>query len=294
MPEGRPDGARPRGALRRRTGGAAARSRRRRRWRHPDAADEQASASTGHPNFSARRWTAAGFPVPAPETMTPVRPVNSRPRSSSAVGSMPGPTKDRCQGRPPVAPGWQRAGSGVERFAEGEVEMDGAGSATHAAPFGDGTRRQRPPGVRRGGVGHARVGPPAHRASVQVGLLDGLGGADPLGFGRPVGGDCEQGDARVVCLGHRGVQLDRSGSARRDHDGGGARAKADSQGVEPGRPLVEAHVELDPGLGCERQHHRRRARAGAHHRMGHTRPDPLVDQRGAEGGGNRHRSTDPF
>ena len=44
-----------------------------------------------------------------------------------------------------------------------------------------------------------------------------------------------------------------------------------------------------PPVGGQRQRHRRRARAGRHHRVGQSRPDPLVDERRAERGGGRLR-----
>ncbi len=83
---GRPDAGPPPVGPGRRRGRDAGGRRRRPPWPAPGGGrPRRRSARTGHPRRSARRWTAAGSPVPAPDTITPDRP-DSRPASSSMAG----------------------------------------------------------------------------------------------------------------------------------------------------------------------------------------------------------------
>ncbi len=101
-------------------------------------------------------------------------------------------------GRPPGTP---RGGQvGGERVAEGQVQVDRArpaGQAARAAGgISPGLAGQRPPVCGRPGApfGHAGLAEPAHRAAVQLDLVDRLVGAGAPELGRPVGGKDQQRD----------------------------------------------------------------------------------------------------
>ena len=97
-----------------------------------------------------------------------------------------------------------------QRLAPGQVEVDGAGARLAAR------RRQRPAGDRAvvqqplvvGLVG-ADFAEPAHRVAVELELVDRLPGADPAQLGRPVGGEDDQRQRRLVRLADRRVVVGR-------------------------------------------------------------------------------------
>ena len=199
----RPAGARRRGP--RRSGG-------------PPGSRERGSASTGQPSASARASTASGSSMPAPATSTP-RP--RTPAGSARVGDAgprPGPraTADR-QGRP--------AGSGSggadQRLAERQVQVHGPGG--RAGGLDDGAGGEAAPRAGGLGRGRPRIGEPAGGPAEEVGLVDGLRGADVAQLGRAVGGDDEQRHPVEVGLDHGGVELGRRGAAGGEHDRRAAR-----------------------------------------------------------------------
>ena len=127
------------------------------------------------------------------------------------------------------------------------------------------------------------------RDAEESALIDRLGRTEPAHLGRSVGGECQQRDVRMVRLHHRRMQLDRRGSARREHDGRLARGDTEAQGEKGRRPLVVVAMHLDRSVAGQRQRHRGRPRTGADDRVAHPEAHPFVDERRAEG--RRGRAT---
>ncbi len=147
-----------------------------------------------------------------------------------------------------------------QRLAEREVQVHraaGTPQPRHRADVHLGG--QRAPGVVGGRVGHPGIAEVAHRPPEQVLLVDGLRGAHAVQLGGPVGGAHDHGHPGLVGLDHRRVQLDGRGPAGGEHDGRATGGQAQPERQEAGGPLVVVHVQAQPRLGGQRQHHRRRA-----------------------------------
>lgn len=108
-------------------------------------------------------------------------------------------------------------------------------------------------------------------------------------LGRAVRRADDHGHTRQVRLYDGGMHLEGGRSARCEQDRRASRGEAYAEGEEPGRALVQAHVQGDAALTGESDRERGRARAGGDHSVGQPGADPLVDERGAEAGRYRHR-----
>ena len=209
-------------------------------------AGERASASTGQPSVSASRCTAAGSPLSAPDTITPDRPDSRSANSSTSDGAIRGAAVTRCHGAPwwrpgGSGPGWPTNGSRKARFRWTGPGRPPAPAASATAR--DARDRQLDEVASSGTPGSARQrsGPP-----VEVGLIDGLGGADAMGFRWPVGGDGQEGDAGVMGFDDGRMQLHRRRPAGGEDEGRPAGAQSDAQGEE-GRPTVRRERRGDGG-----------------------------------------------
>ncbi len=153
-------------------------------------APERGSARTGHPKVSASRRTTSGVPAPAPATIKPLAAGRASPtRASSEAGSGTRRTPPaRCQGRPLRRPGGSSSGVVEQRLAKSEVGVHGTGSHGTDRRLGDEPAAERPPAPPATIVGNAGLGEEADRPREQPRLLDGLGRADVMQLGRPVGG----------------------------------------------------------------------------------------------------------
>ena len=176
-------------------------------------------------------------------------------------------------GRPPSRP-WSASGSvavtapstgsGAERLAPGQVQVDRAGADLAARP------RQRPAGD-RAHVEEARVvglvgadfAEPAHRFAEGLDLVDRLAGADAAQLRRPVGAEDDQRQRRFVGLGDRGVvvrerrprgaeqrhRLARSPARRRGRrrQPSARRRSPSPRSPAPAKAPPRAGVDRDPG-----------------------------------------------
>lgn len=111
-----------------------------------------------------------------------------------------------------------------------------------------------------------------------MGLVDGLGGAHVAEFRRTVGGAGDQRHPAQMGLDHRGMELGRGRTAGGDHQWGVPGGPADPEGGESRRPLVQAYMHRHRRVGGQGHGEGGRPRSRAHHSVGHTAPDPLVDQ----------------
>ena len=184
---------------------------------------------------------------------------------------------DRRHGRPGVVrwPRRQRPGGADERLPERQVEVHRT-----AGGGGDGPGAERAPHGRGRRVGHARVVEPAHRAAVQVGLVDGLRGPDVAQLRRPVGGDDDHRDIGEPRL-HDGRMEVGGGRPTRAQQHGGHPVESGAEGDEGGDALVVDDVDGQLGPVQQGQGDGRAARAGRHDRVAHPVGDQLVDEGGA-------------
>ncbi len=165
-----------------------------------------------------------------------------------------------------------------QRFAEGEVDVDGAARAPQRRR--DGAIRYRLGESQHvlGRLGQRHLGEPLHGRAVQVGLVDGLVGAEALQLGRSVRRQDDQRDVGVI----------RLDDGRREVDGRGAGTAQDGDGLAGGfrhaqrevgaGALVEVHPGLDGGVALEGQRQRRRARAGAEADVLDAGGDEFIDE----------------
>ena len=171
--------------------------------RHPDVG----SASTGHPDRAESSATASAvMPLRPPATMMP-RPAQQR-RRTGVIGVLRR-TRRRIGVRRVVRRRRrERTDRAEQRIAEGQVQVHRAARRGRQAAGGEGAPR-----ALLGGLGDARVVEPPHRAAEQVGLVDGLGGADADQLRRPIGGEHEHRHVRQAGLDDRGVEVHRRGPA---------------------------------------------------------------------------------
>ena len=156
-------------------------------------------------------------------------------------------------------------------------------------------------------VGDGQIGLEPHARGEHPGLSGGLVRADTAQLGRPIGGQQQQGHARVVRLERRGEEVRHGGPRRAQHDRGHPALPSDAERGEARDALVDADVhgcraarlELcgDEGEGL-------RARARAHHDVAHAELDESAEEgrggvgrrrRGGSGGhvSRAHRATGP-
>ncbi len=133
----------------------------------------------------------------------------------------PGPPDPRRPVGPPVqrlgpavAAGTGRGGGvgqpGDQRVPQRQVQVHRPGEAAVRPGRGrPGPAGQRPPVRVHPGAGfrHPRLSEPADRPAVEFQLVNGLVGAGAAQLGRPVGGQHQQGDAGLVRLDHRRVEV---------------------------------------------------------------------------------------
>jgi hypothetical protein len=169
---------------------------------------------------------------------------------------------------------------GFQRFAEGQIDVDGA--AWRAVGRGQGAGGQRAQvaqhHVRRVGRRYGRVNRPADVVAVHLDLVDGLVGPAAAQFRRPVGGQHQQRDVGVVSLNDGRVEVGR-GRARRAEQGHRLpRSQGQPQGKETGAALVEVAIDANSRLGGKGQGQRRGARAGGQTHSPQPTAGQLVDE----------------
>ena len=184
--------------------------------------------------------------------------------------------------------GGQRTGTADERISERKVEMDRPRRL--GGSQGDGARPERAPRVTRRLVRHARVGEPAHRPAVQVGLVDRLRRADIAQFRRTIGRAHEQRHLAEMGLDDGRMQVCRRGSAGREDDGRHTRRGTDAQRGKTRGALVVEDVNRQLCSFCECERHRGGPRPRCDNRVAHTGPHPFIDQGGRERRLRRHGS----
>ena len=205
--------------------------------------------------------------------------------------------------RPPVAPlERERVGRGDraldrdrrQRLAPGEVEVDRARARLAAGggegPAGDRAVVEEPVVV---GLVGADFAEPAHRRAVELDLVDRLAGADPAQLRRPVGGQRDQRQRRLVGLADRRVEVGGGGARGAEHRHRRAARLRGAEREEGGRALVDDHRHLDLRLAPERHRQRRRARAGGDDRVAQSAAGQLLDEGRGERGvgvGRVHRA----
>ena len=172
---------------------------------------------------------------------------------------------------------WQLADLAEERLAERQVEVHRASRCR-----GDAPAAERPPAAGGGRIGNTRVVEPAHRAAVQVGLVDRLRCADVAQLRWTVGGDDEHRDVGQPAFDDGRMEVGR-GRAARAQQHGGAAVEPEAEGDERRRPARRGRraARSSVALG-EGQRHRRAARSGGDDGVADAVADPLVDERGAE------------
>ena len=272
-----PAGA-PRGTRR------AAAGRRRAAAPGPDASRALGSATTGQPRASASATAAAVSAAGASPSTTTVRAGRS-----SATG--PGRRRRHHLGpRPAAGPPGQRLRPVLprrrqQRLPQRQVQLHRPAGRDRPAHRRAPVRVLPDPGLRR-----PQLDEPRRRAE-QAELVDGLVRPDPAQLRRPVGGQRQQRHAGVRRLQHRRVQVRRGGAGRGHHHRRPPGRLRQPQREEPGRPLVDPHVQPQPAGrvgGVQRERQRRRPRAGRDHRLADAAPDQLVDEHPRQRGRRVH------
>ena len=167
-------------------------------------------------------------------------------------------------------------------LTEREVQMDRSGrDPSRPRPDVGG---EVSPSETRAVIGRPGLDEPAHRPAEQSPLVDRLRSAHPVQLGWTIGRHRNERHVRLMCFDDRGVQLDRRGAARGQHDGRTTGREPEAEGEERGCPLVVVHQRRQRVVGGERQRQRGGPRARADDRVGHPEPRPLIRERGAEGG----------
>ena len=128
---------------------------------------------------------------------------------------------------------------GHERLAQREVQVHGAGPAADGCPERAARELAQPAQpLRRGGV-RVDLEEPLGRAAVELDLVDRLPGAEVAQLGRPVGGEHDQRDARLVRLDHGRDVVGRRGAGRAGQRRRHAGRLRDPEREEAGAALVE-------------------------------------------------------
>ena len=230
--------------------GVGARRSRRGRRRGTPTGGRRAPATRGR---ARGRRPASGSPAPAPATTKPRRPA-AEVRTADRGPLTARRSRDRARARASRRRDrlGRRRGSPSSGSRKARLRCTGPGRPPPVPP----TASARRPGTAsdRQDAAEAAAGTPgadgpAHRGPEQAVLFDGLGGADAMELGRPVGGDGEQRHAGLVGLDHRRVQLDGRGPAGGHDRRRPAGRQTQAEGDEAGRALVEHHVDPDPAVG---------------------------------------------
>ena len=276
--------------------------RRRRRARHPPPRSTRTRSrpwkATGRPAgprcraagaacarwHRPRRWSrAGGTPIggrPGPATRDAAPSRSSRPGSLVASGAGDEQARAHREGRrhrgrraldgTGPADGPDRAGKGpagpISGSRKARFRCTGPGpdgpsraSATARAASGRHDAAWDPSGT---------PGSQAHRVEVVNSPTWSMvcDAPDMMQLGRAVGRADDEGHPALMGLDHRRMQLGGGRAARDADDGGRAAGHGEAEGEEAGAALIEADVHPQPG--GQRQGQRRRARAGADHRIG--------------------------
>ena len=177
-----------------------------------------------------------------------------------------------------------------ERFAQGDVEMNGTGRA-HALAQRRGERRRGDRvergglgggGIRVHGVGDGEVGLEPGRRMEEPGLPRGLVRPDAAQLRGTVGGEEQQRNAGVVGLQGGGQQVRDRRARRADHGGGHPGLAPDAEGREPRDAFVDAHVQAHESRALQVGRHEGqglRPRPGAHDQVPHAASDEPGQQR---------------
>ena len=198
-PEGRRDGARPRGVPRRANGPwrsreskAATVAGRRHAGRRAGIGQDRPSETVGQAVDGGRiAGPGARDDHPGPARQPPASSSDAGRRDAGAEPA-PGARPGHRGARGEAGPGRPTSGSRKARLRWTGPGRPPPRRALRPRPA-TASERQLWAVAASGTPGSAR-----HRTAppVEVGLLDGLGGTDAVGLGRPVGGDDQQGDAR--------------------------------------------------------------------------------------------------
>ncbi len=260
--------------------GSAAEITRLRSW-PPARAPESGSARMGNPQAAAQAAAAAGRAGSScgPRTSRPRRPATRAARRSTASGvgrSRPGRTVGGA------AEGAGRGPVGTSGSRKRRLRCTGPGGDSRAAVTRRAARAAARPGAAMARGGRLQVVGPLDRRSVDAGLVDRLGGADPLEIGRPVGGDEDERDPAVAGFHRSGQELGGRrprGAHRHRREAGGP---GDAEGEEGRGALVEVRPVGDAGLLGEGQGQRSAARSRGDAGVGHAERGEGPDQRDGE------------
>ena len=222
------------------------------------AAAKPASAAPapGRARRGRRRSPRAGAPASS-----------SRAPSTSAGGGSAAIGGRVTHGRPPARPPVSSSGSGSSstsgsRSAKFRCTGPGRPSSAVQTARQASWRSQRS----RSGVAGASSTSRNHLAAraVELDLVDRLAGADVAQLGRPVGGEDEQRDARLVGLDHRGRVVGGRGARRAGEHRRACRSpsRARARRTPPLRSSM-CEVARIRGSRASDEHERRRARARA-------------------------------
>ena len=225
---------------------------------------DRGSARIGHPSRRPRRSSWAGSLVAsAPAMISPARPGARRATAARRGGT--GERGPAAGGNGPASP---TSGSRKARF-----RWTGPGPRGPVPCLGKGPCGERPPRFGLRLLRHSGITCPPGRCGEEPHLVDGLRRPDMMQLGRTVGRADDERHPTLVGLDDRRVKLGGGGSARHADDGRPAGGHGETEGEEPGAALVEA--DMDPQPAGQGKGHRRRARAGADHRIGDTARGPI-------------------
>ena len=265
----------------------------------PQRSCEVGSARIGNPE-ARERWASGSRSSGSswrPATMTPeiasaMCPATSSRRKTEGSRSI---RVTAVSGRPPrpssasgsVAVTAPSTGDRRQRLAPGEVEVDrarpGLASRRCQRPAGDRAVVEQPVVVGRVGADFAE---PPHRGAEELDLVDRLPGPDPAQLGRPVGGEHDQRQPRLVGLADRRVVVGRRGARGAEQRHRVAARLRGAEGEEAGGALVDDHRHLDLRPPPQGQRQRGRARARRDDRVPHAAAGKLLDEgRGERGVG---------
>ena len=140
-------------------------------------------------------------------------------------------------------------------------------------------------------LGQPGLAEPAHRAAVQLDLVDRLVGAGAGELGRPVGGQHQQRDRRLVGLDHGRVEVGRRRPGGAQHRHRPPAGLGQAEGGERRGPLVDPDVQPQPAalLQLDQGHGQRgAARSGRQDGLAQPAPGQLVAEGQAERGRRVH------
>ena len=254
-------GARPRSA---RPAAARPRARRTRPPSRPAA---------GRARLARRRRSgvaARAAPPRGPRAAGRRRPARQRPRHPRPPAVAPGDDLDVRH-----AVGTVRD----QRLAQREVQVHRAGTPVDRRVERAAGELAQPADAGRAGRVVVDLEVPLGGAAVELDLVDRLPGADVAQLGRAIGGQDEQRHARLVRLDDGGRVVGGGGAGGAGEGGRDAGRLGEAEREERGAALVDVGGGAQAAVTGEREHERRRARAGRGDRVAHAAADELVDER---------------